>query len=92
MTSKVKIGVIGCGNISRIYLEQSRTFDILDVKAVADVDISRAQLKASEHAVPNVYTVDEMFADPEIEIILNLTPPAAHGEIGLRARSRKIRL
>lgn len=85
MTPKVKIGVIGCGNISRIYLEQSRTFELLEVKAVADVDIERAKLKASEHNVPWVYTLDEMFADPEIEIILDLTPPSAHAEIGLRA-------
>jgi predicted dehydrogenase len=85
MTSKVKIGVIGCGNISRIYLEQSRTFELLEVKAVADVDSERAKLKAAEHNVPWVYTLDEMFTDPEIEIILDLTPPSAHAEIGLRA-------
>ena len=85
MTQNVKIGIVGCGNISRIYLEQSRTFDILEVKAVADVDFSRAQVKAAEHNVPNVYTLEQMLADPEIEIIVNLTPPFAHGDIALRA-------
>lgn len=85
MVPKVKIGIVGCGNISRIYLEQSRTFDILEVKAVADVDISRAKKKAAEHGVPCVYNLDQMLADPEIEIIVNLTPPAAHSEVGLYA-------
>ena len=85
MTEKVKIGIVGCGNISRIYLEQSRTFDILDVKAVADVEVERARLKAEQHNVPCVYSVDEMMADPEIEIVVNLTPPGAHAEIALRA-------
>jgi predicted dehydrogenase len=51
MDKKVKIGVIGCGNISRIYLEQSRTFDILEVAAVADLDIERARVKAQEQNV-----------------------------------------
>lgn len=85
MNDKVKIGIVGCGNISRIYLEQSRTFDILEVKAVTDADMKRARTKAKEHDVPCVYRLDEMLADPEIEIIVNLTPPSAHGEIGLRA-------
>lgn len=82
---KVKIGIIGCGNISKIYIEQSRTFDILDLKAVADVDIERAKAKAEQHGVACVYSVEQMLADPEIEIIVNLTPPSAHAEIGLAA-------
>jgi len=85
MTGKVKIGVIGCGNISRIYLEQSQTFEILEVKAVADVDMERAKAKAEAHGIPYVYTVDQLLADPEIEIVVNITPPSAHAEIGLRA-------
>lgn len=83
MKEKVKIGIVGCGNISRIYLEQSRTFEILEVKAVADVDVSRAKLKAEEHDIPVVYTVEELLSDPEIEIVVNLTPPGAHAGIGL---------
>ncbi len=82
---KVKIGIIGCGNISRIYLEQAQTFDILEVKAVSDVFMERAKTKAKEHNIPFVYTVDELLADPEIEIVVNLTPPGSHAEIGLRA-------
>jgi predicted dehydrogenase len=85
MTEKVKIGIVGCGNISKIYLQQSRTFDILEVKAVADVDAARAQAKAAEHEVLCVYTLDEMMEDPEIEIIVNLTPPGAHAAVGLLA-------
>lgn len=85
MTEKVKIGIVGCGNISRIYLEQSQTFDILEVRAVADVDIERAKAKAEAHNIKYVYSVDQLLADPEIEIVVNLTPPGAHAEIGLRA-------
>lgn len=85
MVEKVKIGIVGCGNISQIYLEQARTFDILEVKAVSDMDMTRAAAKAKEHHIPCVYTVDEIMADPEIEIIVDLTPPAAHSVVGLKA-------
>lgn len=85
MVDKVKIGIVGCGNISRIYLEQSQTFDILETKAVADVDPARASARAEEFNIPHVYSVSELISDPEIEIVVNLTPPGAHAEIGLMA-------
>ena len=44
--TKNKIGVIGCGNISGVYWEASKTFDILEVVACADLDMERARAKA----------------------------------------------
>ena len=82
---KTKIGVVGCGNISGTYLKIAKTYDILDIVAVADVDISRAQAKAQEHGIQRVLTLDELLSDPEIQIVLNLTPPSAHAEVALRA-------
>ena len=83
---QAKVGVIGCGNISGIYLKNARqTFDILNVAAVADIDAAKARARAEEYDVPNVYGVDELLADPAIEIVLNLTIPAAHGEVALAA-------
>ena len=74
----VKIGIIGCGNISGIYFKAGKTFSILDIAACADLDLSRAQAKAEEHGVPKAYTPDELLADPDIEIVINLTIPNAH--------------
>jgi predicted dehydrogenase len=85
MPDKVKIGIVGCGNISGIYLEQAQTFDILEVKAVADIIPARSKARAEEYHIPCDYTDDQMFADPEIEIIVNLTPPGVHAEISLLA-------
>ena len=52
MTTPVKVGVIGCGNISGIYLKnatrQDTPFDSLDVVACADLDMARAQLAFKE--------------------------------------------
>jgi predicted dehydrogenase len=83
---RVKVGVIGCGRISGIYLENcTQIFDILEVAACADMVPELAQQRAEEFGVPRVYTVDELLADPEIEMVLNLTVPQAHTEVNLKA-------
>lgn len=83
---KVKVGVIGCGNISDIYLKNcTQTFDILEVAACADLIIERAQAKVEQYNIPKACTVEELLADPEIEIVLNLTTPGAHAEVCLAA-------
>jgi predicted dehydrogenase len=82
---RVKMGIIGCGNISSIYLKMSKTFPILDVVAVADLLMDRARARAAEFGIPRACTVQEMLLDPEIEIILNLTTPNAHAGVALAA-------
>lgn len=81
----VKVGIIGCGNISSAYINGCRLFDILQVTAVADILPATAQAKAAEHNVPRVYSPAELLADPEIEIVINLTVPAVHAEVSLAA-------
>ena len=81
----VTVGLIGCGNISSRYLENSRRFPNLQILACADLDLQRAQDRAAEFGVPRACSVDELLADPAVEIVLNLTVPAAHAEISLRA-------
>lgn len=83
--SPVNISVIGAGNISDIYLEVGQTFEILKITAVADLVSERAESQAEIYGIPRVLSVKEMLADPSIEVILNLTTPDAHSEIGLRA-------
>lgn len=78
------VGIIGVGNISGIYLENSKVFDAFDVVAVADIDMDRARARAAEYGVPKVCTVDELLADEQIQIVINLTIPDAHGPVALR--------
>ncbi|QFT90528.1 1,5-anhydro-D-fructose reductase [Bacillus sp. THAF10] len=82
---KMKVGIIGTGTISGIYLEAPAKFDILQIVAVADLDIERAKAKANDYHIEKVYSVEEMLADPEIEMIINLTIPKAHYEVTLAA-------
>ena len=79
----VGIGVIGCGNISAAYLTAARAFLILDVVALSDVNPAAAA-RAAEFGLP-ARPVDAMLADPAVEIVLNLTVPKAHVEVGLKA-------
>lgn len=83
MPRKVKVGLIGCGNISQAYFTGCQRYDILDLVACADLDPTRAQAKATAHNL-RALTVDALLADPEIEIVINLTIPQAHAPINER--------
>ena len=78
----MKIGVVGCGNISGIYLENlHQRFDAVDVHAVADLDEERARARAAEYGIPNTLSVDQLMTDSEIDIVLVLTNPDSHAEL-----------
>lgn len=82
--STVKVGIIGCGNISASYFKFCKMFpDVIEVTACADLDIARAKARAEEFDV-RALTVDELLADPDIEIVINLTIPAAHAQVNLK--------
>lgn len=81
----VNVGVIGCGNISGIYLEAGQKFDILNIVACADIELARAEAQAAKYGIPRACSVAELLADPTIELVINLTIPAAHGDVALAA-------
>ncbi len=82
---RTKIGIIGCGAISGAYLSMCPKFDILEVAACADLIFERAEARAAEFNVPRACSVEELLADPEIEIVVNLTIPKAHYEVAMAA-------
>lgn len=84
IAKKTKVGIIGCGNICGIYFQASKTFDILDVVACADIMPEKAQAMAAEYGC-KACTVDELLADPDIDIVINLTIPAVHADVSLAA-------
>ena len=83
MRDGVGIGIIGCGNISSAYLKAAQEFDILDIRGLADMRPEAAQTRADEFGL-RAMSIEEMLADPEIEIVINLTIPRAHVEVGLQ--------
>jgi predicted dehydrogenase len=83
--SAVKVGVIGAGKISGIYLENAAVFDDVEVVACADILPERAEAQAKAYGVPKACVPEELLADPEVEVVLNLTVPAVHAEVSLAA-------
>lgn len=77
------IGIIGCGVISNSYLTGAARSKIITVKGVADMRREAAEARAAEYAC-QAMTVEELLADPDIEIVINLTIPNAHAEIDRR--------
>ncbi|GAB3455939.1 Gfo/Idh/MocA family protein [Actinophytocola sediminis] len=81
----VGVGVIGAGVISDAYLTNLTSFPDLRVLMVADLDLERAAAQAAKHGVPTSGGVPDLLADPAIELVVNLTIPAAHVDVGIAA-------
>lgn len=83
----LNIGMVGCGNISPIYLKNiTGTFKEINLVAVCDLIRERAEKAQAEYNVPKLYdTMEEMFEDKEIDIILNITRPYQHFEVSKKA-------
>ena len=79
------IGIVGLGVISGQYLQTLADTDLVEVRAVADLDEARAEAVAETIPGCRAMTTAELLAAPEVEIVLNLTIPAAHAEIALHA-------
>jgi predicted dehydrogenase len=77
-----KIGIMGCGVISGIYIETAQKVDALELAAIADVNPEAAKFRAEQYGIQRVLTPEQLLADPEIEIIISLTPNRLHGQIG----------
>lgn len=79
---KVNIGVIGCGNISIVYLTNlTQHYQNVNVAACADLFPEKAAQAAQTYGVKKSCTVEELLADPEIELVVNLTLPAVHYKV-----------
>ncbi|HHG90415.1 MAG TPA: Gfo/Idh/MocA family oxidoreductase, partial [Devosia sp.] len=71
------IGIIGCGNISKTYLDLVPLFRGLEVRAVADIAPQVAEARAAEYGT-RAQSVDDLLENSELDVILNLTIPDAH--------------
>ena len=80
---QVKLGIVGCGNISDAYLTGGARSRLVAVKSVADINPEAARAKADAYGVAAV-PFEAMIEDPEIAIVVNLTVPLAHAEVSHR--------
>ena len=77
MTKELGVGIIGCGNISAAYLKLAAMFKGYTILAVADINMDNANARAAEFGVRS-QTVDDLLAADDIDLVINLTIPAAH--------------
>lgn len=80
------IGVIGCGNVAMTYMRNAALFRNIRLVACADVVPDVAARRARDHGV-RAQGVDDLLANPEVDLVLNLTVPTAHREVTLSALS-----
>lgn len=84
MSTPLGIGVIGAGNISAAYLRLAPMFPGIEMRAVADLNADAAAARAAEFGI-RAETVDGLLAADDIDIVVNLTVPAAHYQVSKRA-------
>ena len=80
----LRVGIVGSGFISRAYLRAALDFPGVRIIACSDVNLAAAEEKAREFQI-RAQSVEQLLADPEIDLILNLTVPQSHGSVSLRA-------
>lgn len=83
--SAVGIGIIGAGVISDTYLENLGSFADVEVVRVGDLNRDRAKAQAEKHGVRAWGSADDVLADPDVQVVVNLTIPAAHIEVSSAA-------
>jgi predicted dehydrogenase len=83
MAKELGVGIIGCGNISTTYFKLAPHFKGLNVLACADINMDAARLRAEEYKV-KAQTIDELLANDELDVIVNLTIPDAHFPVSKR--------
>jgi predicted dehydrogenase len=80
MAKTYGVGIMGAGNISAAYLRLAPLFKNLEVRAIADVIPEAAKKRAEEYKVA-AQTPDELLKNSELDVIVNLTVPAAHFQV-----------
>lgn len=78
--TKLGVGIIGCGNISEAYLGLAPNFAGIEMRAVADISAEAVRARADQFGV-RAETVDGLLASDDIDMVVNLTIPAAHFEV-----------
>jgi predicted dehydrogenase len=85
-TETLGVGIIGCGNISTIYMQNMAKFTGLRLVACADVRADAAAAQATAHGC-EALTIEALLSRPDIAIVVNLTTPTAHYEVSHAALS-----
>ena len=84
-TRPFRVGLIGTGKISDIYLKNCALFEGIEIASCGSLNFEESRAKAELYNIPLIATPEEIIADPSLDAVLNLTIPSAHAEISLRS-------
>ena len=79
----MKIGIIGCGNISETYFKSQYLYNNFEVIACADINLEASKISAKKFGI-ELQSIEELLENKNVELIVNLTIPSAHKEIILK--------
>ena len=80
MKTSLNVGIVGCGNISSIYMRNMPLFAGVKLRAVADISPDAAKAQGAKFGL-EAMSVDALLASQDIDIVVNLTVPNAHFEV-----------
>jgi predicted dehydrogenase len=83
MKNQIGLGIIGCGNISQAYFDGAKAFEVLKLVACSDINMDVANEKGKENDCC-VQTVEELLANDDIDLVINLTIPSVHAEVSIK--------
>ncbi len=79
---KIRVGIIGCGKVSRHYIPNMKARPFIDLVSCCDIIRTRAEDRAGEHGIPHVYGhIDEMLKGADFDLLVNTTSMTAHYEV-----------
>lgn len=86
MDFKIRIGVIGAGNIGNVHLGVFSKLPEVKIKAITDVFLPLAEKRAEEYEIPMVYqNVDDLINDPELDAVIVGVPNSYHAPLAIQA-------
>jgi predicted dehydrogenase len=84
--NKIRIGIVGAGNISKAHLDGYMAKAEAEVVAICDINEERAKVRAKEYSIPKIYTdYKEMMKDKDIDAVSVCTWNSTHAKISIEA-------
>lgn len=75
---QIRVGIVGCGNISGIYFQNLTGFKHTTVTACADIALDRAAAAANKYDIPWSGSPEDLLKREDVDLVVNLTVPGAH--------------
>ncbi|MGQ9681927.1 MAG: Gfo/Idh/MocA family protein [Anaerolineae bacterium] len=77
----LRVAIVGCGNIAGRYAETLKAYPQVRVLGAYDLITERAEAMVAQHGGRVYQTLDDVLADSEVEVVVNLTIHHAHAEV-----------